>query len=76
MLLIRRADHVELREVSAGTCGLMRQFQGGATLGAAAIALAAEIPDFDLDACLKDVMILEVIGGIELSSEHSVERHP
>ena len=73
VLLIRRADHVELREVSAGTCGLMRQFQRGATLGEAAISLAAEIPDFDLDACLKNVMILEAIGGIELSSERSIE---
>jgi hypothetical protein len=66
VLLIRRTDHVELREVSPGTFGLMRQFQLGATLGSAAISTAAEIPEFDLEVCLKEVMTLEAIADIEL----------
>jgi len=66
VLLMRRTDHVELRELPEGTYHLMRQFQLGATLGSAAISTAAEIPEFDLEVCLKEVMTLEAIADIEL----------
>jgi len=75
VLVIRRSDHVELRELSRGTFHLMRQFQRGATLGAAAIWLAAEIPEFDLDVCLREVMTMEAIAEITLGNERDGERN-
>lgn len=66
VLLIRRTDHVELRELSPGGYHLLRQFQRGATLGSAATSTATEIPEFDLGICLKEVMALEAIADIEL----------
>jgi len=65
VLLIRRKDHVELRELPRGTFRLLRQFALGATLGSAALSNDAEIPDFDLDHCLKEVMALEAIADIK-----------
>lgn len=66
VILIRRTDHVELRELSEGSRRLLQQFQLGATLGAAAISIAAGIAEFDLDVCLKEVMAFEAIADIYL----------
>jgi hypothetical protein len=68
VLLIRRRDHVELREISPGTSGLLRQFQRGALLGSAAAATAAAWPAFDLDASLRELVELEVIAEIRLGN--------
>jgi hypothetical protein len=66
VLLIRRVNHVELRELSAGSHRLLRQFQLGAALGPAAASTAADISLFDLNVCLKELMALETIADIEL----------
>jgi hypothetical protein len=64
VLLIRREDHVELRELKAGSFELLRQFQLGTPLGAAATAAAALSPEFDLTACLRELLGLEAIADI------------
>jgi len=74
VLLIRRRDHVELRELSRGSYGLLRQFALGATLGSAALSIAADNPDFDLDHCLKEVMALETIADIRLGDGRGSEQ--
>jgi Putative DNA-binding domain len=69
VLLIRRSDHVELRDLPCGSYRLLRQFQLGATLGSAAAAVAAEIPEFALDVCLRELVGLEVMTDIELQGD-------
>lgn len=66
VLLIRRSDHVELRDLSAGSCCLLREFLRGRPLGVAADAAAAAVGDFDLDASLADIARLETIADIQL----------
>ncbi len=75
VLLIRRTDRVELRELCQGSYHLMRQFQRGATLGSAAISTTTEIREFDLGVCLKEVMALEAIASIELCDARDNERN-
>jgi hypothetical protein len=71
VLLIRRSDHVELRELAQPTCLLLRQFRQGATLGDAAEAVAAEAGDFDLQGCLRELLGLGTIADIGLTAgEH------
>jgi hypothetical protein len=74
VMLIRRADHVELRELSPGTFHLLQQFQRGATLGAAAASMATEAPEFDLEVCLREVIGLEAIADIKLCEEPDNQR--
>lgn len=74
VLLIRRTDHVELRELSPGGYHLMRQFQLGATLGSAATSAATEVPEFDLGVSLEEVMFLEAIADIELCDATTTNR--
>lgn len=69
VLLIRRKDHVELRELSAGSFLLLRQFERGAQLGAAASAVAAAAEGFDLQVCLRELLGLETIGDIVIKGE-------
>jgi len=66
VLLIRRRDHVELRELSRANSLLLRQFEAGAPLGAAAEAMASEDGDFDLPSCLRELLGLEAIAAILL----------
>jgi hypothetical protein len=66
VLLIRRRDHVELREIAEGTHALLGEFARGATLGPAASTACARVPDFDLEACLRELIRLEVIAQIDL----------
>jgi hypothetical protein len=66
VLLIRRADHVELRELSEGSGLLLQQWQLGTQLGAAAAAAAARIPAFDLQSCLGELLRLSTIADIFL----------
>lgn len=63
VLLIRRKDHVELRELSEGSSRLLRQCQLGAPLGAAAEA-AAQAAEFDLQSSLRELLGLETIAEI------------
>jgi len=71
VLLIRRTQHVELRNLSAGGYRLLQQFQLGVTLGAAVEAIAADFPGFDLQTCLNEVLALEAIADIELDDGRS-----
>jgi hypothetical protein len=75
VLLIRRRDHVELREIPAGTHALLGEFARGATLGPAASRAATLVPDFDLDACLKDLIRLEAIAQIGLDASVETVRN-
>ena len=64
VLVIRRQDHVELREMAQGPFELLRQFQLGKPLGVAATAAAAQIEEFDLTTCLRELLGLETIADI------------
>jgi len=71
VLLIRRVDHVELRELAIPSWLLLRQFQRGATLGAAADAVAGDAGEFDLELCLRELLGLGTIADIGLNAgEH------
>jgi hypothetical protein len=63
VLLIRRADHVELQSLPIDTAGLLSAFIRGATLGHAVEALLAHRPEFDLTASLKQLFSLAALGG-------------
>ncbi len=73
VLLIRRIDHVELRELSRATYLLLRHFQAGDALGVAAEAVAQEQADFDLQLGLRELLGLETIADIVLA-ELSADR--
>jgi len=64
VLLIRREDHVELRELSEGSSLLLQQWQLGTPLGAAAAAAAAGSTAFDLPVCLRELLGLKAIADI------------
>jgi len=66
VLLIRRRDHVELRNLAAGSCTLLREFLLGRALGQATEAAAAAVGGFDLSASLAELIGLETIADIEL----------
>lgn len=67
VLLIRRADHVEMRELPVGTYFLARQFLLGATLLQATDRAAGRIADFDLAASLRDLIGLETLTDFHLA---------
>ena len=64
--LIRRRDHVDVRELSLGCYQLLREFQLGGSLAFATARSTAAIADFDLDVSMREVLLLQVIGNIEL----------
>jgi hypothetical protein len=64
ILLIRRKDRVELRQLAMGSFELLRQFQLGASLSTAATAAAARTAEFDLTTCLRELLGLETIADI------------
>jgi hypothetical protein len=61
VLLIRRHDHIEVRELPAETYTLLQQFTNGLTLNAAVDAAAAAYPEFDLGATLQQLFKLETL---------------
>jgi hypothetical protein len=64
VLLIRRNDHVELRELSLGSSLLLQQWLRGVPLGAAAAAAMPGSAVFDVQSCLSDLLGLETIAEI------------
>jgi hypothetical protein len=66
VLLIRRTNHVELRNVSAGGSRLLGEFLLGRPLGVAASATSSAVDAFDLDAALAEVVGLEAIAAVEV----------
>jgi hypothetical protein len=64
VLLIRRKDHVELRELSEGSSLLLQLWLAATPLGAAAAAVAARVVDFDLGLSLRELLGLETIADV------------
>ena len=61
VLIIRREDHVELRELGAAEFALLAAFQNGATLGAAFEAAASTDESADLACLLGHVVQLQTL---------------
>lgn len=76
VLLIRRRDHVELRNLCAGSCALLREFLRSRPLAAAATAAAETAVDFDLNASLTEIVRLETIADIDLNPAPDGEYNP
>jgi hypothetical protein len=68
VLIIRRTDHVELRELGAAAFALLAAFSNGATLDVAAEAALRADPDFDLGTTLSRLVQLETLVDFSLSS--------
>jgi Putative DNA-binding domain len=66
VLVIRRHDHVELRELAEPSWALLAQCVAGATLGAAVEAVTAAYPDHALERVLHELFVLQVFSGIRL----------
>jgi hypothetical protein len=66
VLIIRRTDHVELRELGAGEFALLSAFATGATLGAAADAAFLADPDLNLGAALAQALELETLVAFSI----------
>jgi hypothetical protein len=66
VLIIRRTDHVELRELGAGEFALLSAFAAGARLGAAADAALLADPDLNLGAALARVLELEALVAFSI----------
>jgi len=69
VLLIRRKDHVELRELSAGCSLLLQHWLAATPLGVAAAAVAARVVDFDLGLSLRELLSLETIADVDCADE-------
>jgi hypothetical protein len=63
VLLLRRADHVELRALPPPVATLLRAMLDGRSLTAALQALAALHPSADAGACLHRLFTLEALAG-------------
>jgi hypothetical protein len=78
VLVIRRPDHVELREITAANFALLRQFQRGVALGAAVEAAAVEVAaadgveSFDLTTSLRELLGLGAIMRITSGAAPSI----
>ncbi len=66
IMLLRRSDHVELRELPAASYALLAQFARGQALGPA-VAAAASIEDFDLGETLRQLIALGTVSTFELA---------
>jgi len=66
VLVVRRRDHVELRELAAPSFALLAQCAGGAMLGRAVDAVAAAHPDVDLSPVLHELFALQAFRCIRL----------
>jgi Putative DNA-binding domain len=66
VLLLRRADHVEMRELPQGVFELLSAFAGGLTLQAATESVQAMLPDFELGAALRHLVELDTLCGFRI----------
>jgi hypothetical protein len=74
VLVMRRADHVELRELSADCHELLALLIGGVTLGKACEQVLTAHPHFDLGANLRQIVRLQVLAACQIdrsASSHS-----
>jgi hypothetical protein len=66
VLVIRRSDHVELRELAPDTFRLLELLSCSSTLSDATDAIAASSTDFDLAASLRQLVVLEAFHSWQL----------
>lgn len=71
ILVIRRTDHIELRQLRRPLVALLRQWIAGVPLGIAVATAAAESDDFDFSRELTDLLAMQVIAAIHLAGELS-----
>jgi hypothetical protein len=74
VLLIRRKDHVELRELSEGSSQLLQQWLAGTPLRVAAAAVAATVQaagaaEFDVAGSLRELLSLETVADVVCADE-------
>jgi hypothetical protein len=69
VLVIRREDHVELRELGAAEFALLRAFAGGATFASAAESMLAEDGAADLGVVFARIVQLGVLAGTASTTE-------
>ena len=72
VLLIRRDDHVEMRELSAASAGLLGQCLQSVCLGEAVETLAAAQVDFELGSALRQLVGLSSFSAFHL---HAARPH-
>jgi hypothetical protein len=65
VLVARRADHVELRELDTPCATLIESFQRGETLSAAANSLLHSEPNADLGRTLRTLMQLNLLADFQ-----------
>lgn len=73
-LLIRRADHVELRDLPPARFALLQAFSRGIALGDAADAVGASFAEFDLGVDLRELMLLETIADFHVGGNDAILR--
>ena len=66
VLVIRRDDHVELRELPVASFALLNQFMHGVALGEAVEAVLADDADIDVGAGLRQLMTLACFRAFRL----------
>jgi hypothetical protein len=71
VLVIRRDDHVELRELPAASSALLKQCMQGTAFGAAVEIVAAQQPDFDLGASLRQLLSLSCFTTVHVRAADS-----
>ena len=65
LLLIRRADHVDIRELAPHAFALLRAFAGGATVHAGVDSVVEVMGEFDLADAFGQLVQLEALIGFE-----------
>jgi len=71
ILLIRRNDHVEMRELAEADFILLQQFMQGVRLGHAAESVT--VAEFDLGASLQHLVLMKTIAEFRIDSEDESE---
>lgn len=69
ILLVRRADHVDVEELAPHTFALLRAFAGGATVRGGADSVLESMGDFDLADALGRLIGFDALLGLESSAE-------
>jgi hypothetical protein len=71
ILLIRRNDHVELREIAETDYALLQHLSAGATLGEVVERVAAA-GEFDLGSSLQHLFSLQVFAGVKARADEPI----
>lgn len=73
-LLIRRVDHIELRELPPARFALLQEFSRGVPLGEAADTVGANFAEFDLGIDLRELLLLETITDFHVGLPDSIHQ--